>query len=474
MEHVPWGVLWEEGLFLQPHHFQQFVLGLGASARLRLEMSLPHRWGVSSVEIDPLQLEQGRVDVRHLEALLPSGEPLVFHGTAPGNARIEPREVPKTDQDRLRVHAGVRRVREHEPNVADEGSDPFDPPRYERASGTVADLVTGRNLVDVHFQRLNVRLFFEGERMDGFETVPIAEITAPAVGLPLTRVSPNFVPPCLRVAASDVLRNWMEQVYRESAGKANELGGAASVAEIENGTATPAEHVQFLKLLVLRGSLAALREAAESAHVHPSEAYMMLASLLGQFSALCTGAGSPTVPPYDHHAIGPCFEAAAGSLLKLLRADQLAANYRKLDLRRGTLPFAGIAMGVQGLDAEWLRGRTTFYLAFSNPDPGGRDLDWYQCGNLKIASASRIGEVVGQKRFGVGAVLCQKPRALPARAGAQYYKLETRGALRPELQAEWEAVNRERSLVVHFAPGGYLPVQQVPELGLEAYVVFDR
>jgi len=23
MENVPWGVLWEEGLFLQPHHLQQ-------------------------------------------------------------------------------------------------------------------------------------------------------------------------------------------------------------------------------------------------------------------------------------------------------------------------------------------------------------------------------------------------------------------------------------------------------------------
>ena len=474
MDQIPWGVLWEEGLFLQPHHMQQMLLGLRADAAHRLSFVLPHRWGVAAVEVDPLQLEQGRFEVRRLEMLLPSGEAVVFRGDRPGNARVQTRDIPQVAVNKLRVHAGVRRLRENEPNVLEPGEQEFDPARYQRASRTVTDLASGRNLVDVQFQELNVRVFFDGDRMDGFETVPIAELVAPAAGLPLTRLSPLFAPPALLVSATGPAYQAVKEVYAEAARKSAELAGAATVSDIVSGRATEAELVQILKLLALRHMLPRLREAADAGVAHPYVVYHDLCSFLGQFATLSEGATLPTLPLYDHQNLGTCFEQVTTALLGLLRADQLAANFRKIELRKGSLGIAGVAVGAQNLDAEWLRGRSEFYLAFTNPDPGGRERDWYRSGHMKVAAPTRISDVVNQRKYGVGLVPCPKPRALPSRTGAVYFKLETAGASRPEGQAEWEAVTRERALVVYFATEGLLPGQPAPDLGMEAYVVFGR
>src|SRR5688500_15030141 len=110
MDSTPRGVLWEEGLFLQPHHLQQQALGFLALTARHLQYSMPHRWGVATLDVDPLQLEHGIFEVRALELLLPSGEVAIFRSGGQGNSRIAPREIPKIAESRLAVYAGVRRV----------------------------------------------------------------------------------------------------------------------------------------------------------------------------------------------------------------------------------------------------------------------------------------------------------------------------------------------------------------------------
>jgi type VI secretion system protein ImpJ len=474
MDATPRGVLWEEGLFLQPHHLQQQVLGTLALDARRLQYGTPHRWGVAEIDIDPLQLEHGIFEIRALELLMPSGEVLVYRAAGGGNARLAPREIPKVAESRLTVHVGIRRVRDHEPNVGEPDADDLDPPRYVRATSTVADITTGRNLVDVHFLQFNARVFFEGDRMDGFECVPIGQVAAPAVGLPLTRLAANYAPPAVRLTAAGAAHVMVKEIYAEAAAKAAELGSAATISDVVAGNATEAEVVQLWKLQTLRAALPLLREAADAGLLHPFDVYHHLCALLGQFATLSSGAAAPTMPLYDHANVGDCFEQVSRALLALLRADQLAANFRRIPLVRGTLGVAGLAVGATGLDAELLNVRNEIYIVFTNPDPTGPERDWYRSGHVKAAAASRIANVVSQRKYGVPLIPCAKPRALPARNAALYYRLHTDASARPEAQQEWEAVCRERTLVLHFATEGLAPGRPAPDLGMEAYVVFGR
>lgn len=474
MDSVPRGVLWEEGLFLQPHHLQQQALTLLALTARHLAYGAPHRWGVAALDVDPLQLEHGIFEVRQLELLLPSGEVVVFRAGGGGNALLAPREIPKVASARLGVFVGVRRLREHEPNVRDPHEEDLDPPRWVRSAETVPDVATGRNLVDVHFLRFNTRIFFDGDRMDGFEVVPLVQLVPPAAGLPLTRVAPDYAPPALRISAAASIHAAVKEVYAEAAAKAAELAGGASVADVISGNATEAELVQLWKLQALRGALPTLREAADQGLVHPWDVYHLLAGLLGQFGTLSAGAAVPMLPLYDHVNAGTCFDQVTKGLLALLRADQLAANYRRIPLVRGTLGIPGLAVGCQGIDPEILQPRNQLYVVFNNPEPSSPERDWYRSGHIKVAAATRITNVVVQRQFGVPLSPCAKPRALPSRQGALYYRLQTDATARPEAQADWQAVQRERTLVVHFASEGVAAGQAAPDLGMEAYVVFGR
>ncbi len=474
MNDVARGVLWREGLFLRPHHLQQLSTGIQALTARHVAYVQPYSWGLVVLDVDPLKLEEGQFEIRALELALPSGEIVQFHGDAKSNARVQSRAIPQTAESRLTVYVGVRHLREQEPNVGEHGADEFDPPRYTQASAMVADLSSGRNLVDVELQELNVRLFFEGDRMEGFEAVPVAQIVPAAVGLPLTRLSSTYAPPCLRVDASPSLHAAVKEVYAEAAAKASELAGAATAADVISGHATEAELMQVLKLHTLRGALPLLREAADGGHVHPYPLYLHLGSLLGQFATLSEGAGVPNLPRFNPMDVGGCYQQVVQAVTRLFRTDQMAANFKRVELRRINLAFGGLGVGAKELDADWLRDRNSFYLVFTNPDPAGRELDWYRSGHVKVASFARISNTVTQRKYGVQCVPCPKPRALPARDGAVYYKLETRTAARPEMRAEWEAIQQERTLVAHFATEGLAPGGTAPDLGIEAYVVFER
>jgi type VI secretion system protein ImpJ len=321
---------------------------------------------------------------------------------------------------------------------------------------------------------MNVRVFFEGDRMDGFEVAPIAELVAPAPGLPMTRLNPAFIPPSVRIGATEAATSLMKEVYAEAAAKASELAGAATAADVIAGNATEAELIQLWKLMVLRSALPGLREASDAGLHHPYDVHVQLCSLLGQFVTLSAGRSAPTIPPYDHNALGACLHEVADALLELLRADHLAANFRRIPLSRGDLPFGGLGMGAQSVDAQLLNSRNEIYVAFNNPSPSGPERDWYRSGHMKIAAATRISDVVVQRKYGVPAIPCPKPRALPARANALYYRLRIDPSAGPEARAEWEAIKTERTVVIHFATKGLVPGEPAPDLAMEAYVVFGR
>ena len=66
-------VLWTEGLFLQPHHFQQAdryaeALVSGLAGRIA-----PYAWGVSKLEIDPEALKVGQFAIKSCTGLTQDG-----------------------------------------------------------------------------------------------------------------------------------------------------------------------------------------------------------------------------------------------------------------------------------------------------------------------------------------------------------------------------------------------------------------
>ena len=67
-------ILWGEGLFLRPQHFQQQDAYHEWRLSQMTRLLHPYAWGVRHIKIDPDALQTGLLRVLELQAVLPDGE----------------------------------------------------------------------------------------------------------------------------------------------------------------------------------------------------------------------------------------------------------------------------------------------------------------------------------------------------------------------------------------------------------------
>ena len=68
-------VIWYEGLFLRPQHFQQLERSIEMLVDARVEGAMAYAWGFSSLQIDQEALKMGRISVKSARGVLPDGTP---------------------------------------------------------------------------------------------------------------------------------------------------------------------------------------------------------------------------------------------------------------------------------------------------------------------------------------------------------------------------------------------------------------
>jgi len=97
-------VIWSEGLFLRPHHFQQMERHLEALMEGRLAgFGALAQSGFLKIEIDRALLPQGKVHVASASGLFPDGTPFELPSQA---CLLEPFDVPEGMRDQV-IHLGA-------------------------------------------------------------------------------------------------------------------------------------------------------------------------------------------------------------------------------------------------------------------------------------------------------------------------------------------------------------------------------
>ncbi|WP_313361471.1 type VI secretion system baseplate subunit TssK, partial [Mixta calida] len=78
-------VVWSEGMFLRPHHFQQSESYLQSTLRDWGAAQRSYLWGFTSLEFDEAMLRQGKIALSAASGLLPDGTHFAFQ---------DPRQAP--------------------------------------------------------------------------------------------------------------------------------------------------------------------------------------------------------------------------------------------------------------------------------------------------------------------------------------------------------------------------------------------
>ncbi|WP_425093575.1 type VI secretion system baseplate subunit TssK [Tropicimonas sp. S265A] len=422
-------VVWSEGLFIQPHHFQQSDRYHEALVGGLARRASPYLWGVSQLEIDNEMLKLGKFALRSAAGLTPDGALFRVPLAEPHPPALE---VPDTVRDAI-VYLTVpaRRAGGEEVDLS-----PQDSPvaRYRAAESEVIDSMgKTRRTVNLAVGQLRLGFALDVDDLSDLLVIPIARIIEVRADKEIV-LDTGFMPSCTDIRAATPLSGFVREVEgmlgiraTAIAGRFVEAGTAQGVAEISD----------FLLLMLINRTLPAFRHMMNIENVHPITVYQSCVSLAGELATFMSAEKlPPEFPPYKHDNLTETFRPVMRVLREYLSAvlEQTAVAI-PLDPRK-----YGVSVGVIA-DRKLLRG-SQFVLAVSADAPA-ETLRRHFPTQAKIGPVEEIRQLVNSALPGIDlSILPVAPRQIPYHAGKSYFELDSNSKY-------WSQITTSGGIAVH-------------------------
>jgi type VI secretion system protein ImpJ len=443
-------VVWSEGMYLGPHHFQAQSRYFEDSIRFVAESLWPETYGLAGIAWDEEALGNGTVSIVHARGIMPDGA--VFH-IPESDAMPESRNITSVfppASDKITVFLTIPGRKYDGVNCA--LTQPAVPNgyRYIAENEVVPDETTGRDDKPVRIGRKNLRLVVETELTPDLITLPVARVMRSGSGKFI--FDPAFIPPCLQISASDRLLNLLGSLIQIMEEKTSALSIAAEVGG-DAATFSTREIANFWFLHTINASLAPLRHFYFSKRGHPEELYLELSRLAG---ALCTfnlQSHPRTLPPYDHGQPDACFDALDRHIREHLELI-IPTNCLVIPLHTvADYFYAG------EVSDERCLGRSNWYLAL-HADLGDVELIANVPRLVKVCSERFVAELVKRALPGLELVhVPVPPPAIKARVGTHYFLISRTGTF-------WDHIVATRHVGV-YVPG------DIPHPEIQLLAVLD-
>jgi len=424
-------VMWTEGMFLQPQHFQQHDRFLGRQQDALRAATVAWPWGFVALQIDEPALLQGRVMLGLARGVLPDGLAFAIAGDDPAPAAFE---VPADARDQIVVLA----IAQSRPGVTEsdvEGSDSSMPPRWRVAEIDVADMhATSLREAPLQVGRLNLRLMLARDANEGYTTLGVVRVIERRSDGRVV-LDTAYVPPMLHAPAHAVLDGYLREVH----GMLHQRGEAIAARLAQPGRAGTGEIVDFLMLQVVNHHTPLFAHLQRLPVLHPERFYELCLGLAGELSTFREQRRPVAYPDYQHDDQATVFRALMADLRQSLSMvmEQTAVPI-DLQTRKSGMRVAIIAdVSLQ---------RTAMFVLAVNAQMPGEALRMRFPTQVKIGPAERIVDLVQLQLPGVTLrALPVAPRQIPYHAGYTYFELETRGN---EL---WKQLETSGGLAMHIA-----------------------
>lgn len=424
-------VVWDEGMLLVPQHFQQWGRYLEAELRRRAAITTPFYWGVSSLEVDMDSVESGEFALHRVAGVLQNG--FMFDAPSPDPVPPPRRFVDAFDPsaDSLGVYLAMPTLRSGGLAVSDEGVDGNRPTPFLRRLTRVVDEARPGVEREIATAVPNLRLLFQGEVLDDYDTLQIAAVERTETGA--FRLAEHFVPTCLRVSASPALVGMLRRTLEILAGRSEELGSR------QRQTSGMAGAANLWLLHTLNTSLPGLMHLHHQGNAHPERLYLQLAELAGQ---LCTFAGQEhprRLPAYDHADL----TGTARKLEERLRALlETVIPHRCIPI---TMSRASPTMFQGKLPDSTLVEQSEFFVAVAAEIPEERLVKEFPV-KAKVSSVDRVQQLLMMAVPGLTLRhVPNPPEEIPVQPGRSYFRLDPTGE-------HWDAIVQSHSFAFHVPP----------------------
>jgi type VI secretion system protein ImpJ len=440
-------LFWHQGIYLQPQHFQLLDRSCQGLFTPYRQYMTPDFWGVGGMEILDGALGARSFDLQKGQFLFPDGTFV----SLPGNALIDARAFDEAwvkDGKPLTVYLGIRNWTDDSENVTVlptlESVESVHT-RFAASADTeeVRDLHGGGPEGQVKRLYFVLKIFWETEmdKLGDYQLIPVAQLEKFGAEI---RLSNDFIPPCVSLAASESLRNLAEEIRDQVTARAYQLEEHKSKRGVQTAEFGSRDMVYFLALRSINRYVPLLFHCTQAEHVHPWHLYGVLRQLIGELTTFSERVsvlgeledGKTKIPDYDHRDLWGCFSAAQDMISHLLDEITAGPEYVIRLVHDGSYYSADLKPAI-------FEGRNRYYLAVrTEADP---KIVLHSLEDIaKLSSRDQMHVLVTQALPGISLEYLQvPPQELPRRANTAYFSINHH-------DDQWASVAKNRSLALYW------------------------
>jgi type VI secretion system protein ImpJ len=436
-------VVWSEGLFLQPQHFQQQDRYLEQYVESRCRSLIPHSWGFTEIAIERDHLRIGRFGLSRAVGVFPDGTPFNMPEDDP---LPEPIEINPQARDQI-IHLALPLRRSDSLDVDRSGNgDELARQALRQWEARDATSAMG-NPAMLEVSGLRSRFLLNNDVTDAYACVPLAHLLECRSDKQVV-LEEAFMPTVLHTRTAARLAAFVTELLGMLHQRGEALGGRA----VATGRGGAAEIADFLLLQAVNRYEPLFAHYANGAAVHPEELYRVCVSAAGELATFTTPSmRAPALPNYRHERLRESFEP----VMAALRASLSAV----LEQRAISIPIEEKKYGIRVATVadRSLYGTAMFVLA-ARADMQAEELRRRFPAQLKIAPVEKIRELVNLQLKGVPVhPMPVAPRQIPFHAGFVYFELDQKNEM-------WAQLNTSGGVALYIAG-------EFPGLALEFWAI---
>lgn len=414
-------VVWSEGLFLRPQHFQQhdryierFVEGRSAALR-------SHSWGFTDLQVERELLAIGKLGLKRASGVFPDGTPFSMPDDEPlpppleltGQIRdkgvllaIPVRKEGTRQSDRREIVDGVMRYRVRDFEARDVTSE-------------------GNAQQPVEVACLRSRLMLADEPRQDYACIPVAHILECRADR-MIALDDRFIPTVLNARQAPNLATFMTEVQ----GLLHQRGDALAARAVASGRSGSAEIADFLMLQAVNRYEPLMTHWAQSPLVHPEDLYRLCLEIVGDLSTLTTDSRRPPkLPAYNHEDLRGTYEPLMAAL-RACFSVVLKQSAIQIPLEKKRFNISVGVVADRGLFEE-----AAFVLA-ARADVATETVRRDFPAQATLAAVDKIAKLVNEHIPGIPLqALSVAPRQIPFHAGFTYFELDRNSPLFRELKS---------------------------------------
>lgn len=431
-------VVWSEGMFLRPQHFQQHDRYIEALVGGRCQALRSFDWGFSVLKIDSRQLAIGKFALSECRGLLPDGTPF---------------NLPEDDELPLPVDlsedikdSGIflaLPLRRHDTAEIDSESSEDGLARFRMGEREVRDHNSGADgRYPVQIGKLRSRLMLEKQERSGYACLGLARIVEVRADKTVV-LDERYIPPGLNCFGTGLLGGFLRELHGLLHTRGESLGGRVAQA----GRGGVAEIADFVLLQMVNRYEPLLEHLANTAMLHPEDFFRIAVQLAGELATFYRPNKRPNpFPVYKHDDLQSCFGPVMDELRQLL-SMVLEQNAQQLDLAQ---PRPGVYVAKRP-DLRLLDNAVFVLAANAQVEP--EFLGQHFPPQVKIGPVEDIAQLVQLALPGIKVhKLPVAPRQIPYHAGFSYFELDKQSEL-------WRKMSQSGGFAIHI--GGNFPALEL-------------